>query len=132
MLIEPVMAHIHRLLPVARIAVLFCPCVLLSVGRSVGRSVSLSRAHSLTHSLTHSLSCRLIYETVSVCLGVMGVIVSCCCSARKVLFLYVMISCLLFGLLVDPLYLAVEVSFMQLQLRFCSVCARTLVCACAN
>ena len=132
MLIEPVMAHIHRLLPVARIAVLFCPCVLLSVGGWVGRSVSLSRAHSLTHSLTHSLSCRLIYETVSVCLGVMGVIVSCCCSARKVLFLYVMISCLLFGLLVDPLYLAVEVSFMQLQLRFCSVCARTLVCACAN
>ena len=126
MLIEPAMAHIHRLLPVARVAVLFCPCVV--VGGSVGRSVSLSRAHSLTH----SLSCRLIYETMSVCLGVMGVIVSCCCSARKVLFLYVMISCLLFGLLVDPLYLAVEVSFMQLQLRFCSVCARTLVCACAN
>ena len=106
----------------------FAPVFLLSVGRSVGRSVSLSRAHSLTH----SLSCRLIYETMSVCLGVMGVMVSCCCSARKVLFLYVMISCLLFGLLVDPLYLAVEVSFMQLQLRFCSVCARTLVCACAN
>jgi hypothetical protein len=128
MLIEPPFSHIHRLLTVDRVAVLFCPCVLLSVGRSVGRSVSLSRAHSLTH----SLSCRLIYETMSVCLGVMGVMVSCCCSARKVLFLYVMISCLLFGLLVDPLYLAVEVSFMQLQLRFCSVCARTLVCACAN
>ena len=51
MLIEPAMAHIHRLLPVARVAVLFCPRV-LAVGGSVGRSVGQSVARSLTHSLT--------------------------------------------------------------------------------